>query len=84
MNVIKKWNYETKEYDNYKVPSDWITPLWVDDMDTIINCVQCGKKVKYGECYTSKEIHNSFGLGYCVCENCHDLEVKREMENENV
>lgn len=74
---MKKWNNETRSYEPYKVPDEWNCPLYIDNMDEVINCVQCGKELNYGNGYTSKEIHNPFGLGYSVCENCYIEEWKR-------
>lgn len=42
-------------------------------------CPNCGKKVTFGSCYTSKEIHTPHGFGYAVCENCYNIE--RAIEN---
>ena len=76
MNRIKKWNYDTKQYDPYEVPEDWNIPLYCEDLETVINCVNCGKKVPYGYSYTSKVFHNSVGLGYGVCLKCYEKELK--------
>ena len=53
----KKWNYETHKYDDYLVPSDKILKTYSDNMDEIVNCCQCLKEMKFGEGYTSKEVH---------------------------
>ena len=45
-------------------------------MDKIVNCANCGKELKFGECYTSKTIHTEIGMGYGVCEECYDKEEK--------
>lgn len=84
MRKMKKWNYERKKYDDYYIPNDWLTPLLVDDMEEIVNCVQCGEKLKYGECYTSLEVHSNMGLGYGVCEKCYNEEWQRRRKDENV
>lgn len=47
-------------------------------MEKIINCADCKKEFRYGECYCSKAIHNKDGFGYPVCEECY----KKELENE--
>lgn len=78
MPFLNRWNYETQEYDPYGVPEDWNVKSYSDDMDEIVNCPHCGKKVTYGSCYTSREIHTTNGLGYAVCENCYDAERTRE------
>lgn len=77
---IKKWNYDTRQYEPYEVPADWYVPLYCSKMDTKINCVSCGKAITFGDCYTSKVFHNSVGLGYGVCEECHEKEWKEYCE----
>lgn len=74
---LRKWNYETHEYEPIEVPDEWNIPLYPDDMEEIVNCPHCGKELPYGETYTSKEIHNWVGLGYGVCEECYEKEWKR-------
>ena len=74
---LRKWNYETHEYDPIEVPDEWNISLYTDDMEEIVNCPHCGKELPYGETYTSKEIHNWVGLGYGVCEECYEKECKR-------
>lgn len=78
MPFINRWNYETQEYDPYDVPDEWNVKSYSDNMDEIVNCPHCGKKVTFGSCYTSKEIHTPYGFGYAVCEKCYDMERTRE------
>lgn len=47
------------------------------DMDTIVNCAQCYKEIKFGNCYTSLEKLTETGFGYAVCEDCYEREWKR-------
>lgn len=79
--LVGKWNYKTHKYDEYKKPDDWKIELYTDDMEKIINCCQCGAAVKYGECYTSLEVHNNYGLGFAVCEECYCKERIRKIES---
>lgn len=72
-----KWNSYTKRYENYETPDDWNTPLYTDDMDEIVNCAQCGRTLKFGDCYTSREIHSRHGMGYPVCQDCYVGECSR-------
>lgn len=85
--ILNKWNSEKHEYEDYEIPIEWNTPLFTEDMSEVVNCVQCGKEVEYGKCYTSLEVHNNYGLGFAVCEHCYDEEYKRRMiereQNEN-
>lgn len=76
--VLNKWNYEKREYEPYEVPDDWHTLLYTNDMDELVNCVSCGKKVKFGETYTSREVHSNMGFGYPVCEKCYSEEWSRD------
>jgi hypothetical protein len=39
-----------------------------------------GKKVTFGSCYTSKEIHTPGGFGYAVCGECYATERIKEEE----
>ena len=73
--IAGKWNYEAKTYDPYELPEGTI--LYTEDMETMIRCAQCSRSIKYGESYTSKEIHTSIGLGYPVCNDCYQEEVAR-------
>lgn len=78
--LLKKWNWKTREYDPYEIPDDWNVKTYSNDMDEIVNCPHCGRKVEYGDTYTSREIHTEHGFGYSVCGACY----KREWERERV
>lgn len=77
MRELRKWNYETRKYEPYFVPDEWRVTTYADDMDVIVNCPHCGKKLAYGDSYTSHEIHTEYGFGYAVCGECY-------FESENV
>lgn len=79
--IVGKWNYEKHDYEPYKIPNDWNCKTYSEDMDEIINCAQCGRSVKIGNCYTSLEIHNRIGFGFGVCENCYNSEFLRRINN---
>jgi hypothetical protein len=79
--IVGKWNYGTRDYDPYRIPEEWHTPIYSEDMDEIVNCCQCGREIKYGDTYTSKEIHNGLGFGYPVCSECYEEELKRRCDN---
>lgn len=64
-----KWIDEKKEYIPYDLPNG--ACLYTDNMEQEIACCQCGKKVKFGDCYTSRTIHTELGLGYAECEDCY-------------
>lgn len=74
---LKKWNYKTHTYDEYNVPDVWNVKTFSTDMEEEVNCVQCGKKLLFGSCYTSLEVHTEMGFGYAVCEECYGKEWKR-------
>lgn len=77
---MEKYNFKTKKYESYSIPKEWKTPLVCNDMNEIINCANCGRKVKYGSTYTSLKIHANVGMGYPVCQYCYKKEWKeREM-----
>lgn len=76
---IQKWNPATQKYDPYQPPKGYIS-MFETDMDKLINCAGCGSEITFGECYTSMQIHNSMGMGYSVCESCHEAELKEEMK----
>lgn len=80
--IMKKWNYETHQYEEYKVPSDWNVSMYETDMDKVVNCAECGKQIKYGESYTSVKIHDEAGFGYAVCYDCHCKGLKEKLEHE--
>ena len=77
--ILQKWNWDKREYEDYEVPKDWVCKCYSDDMSEIVNCPHCGKQIRFGDCYTSMEIHTKSGFGYSVCENCYENEWKRRM-----
>lgn len=70
--VIRKWNENKKDYDVVKIPDEWNVPIMSKDMGEIVNCVNCGCKMKYGDGFTSKRYHNVSGLAYSECKKCFD------------
>ena len=78
-NSVIKWNPKLHKYEEYN-PKFPIT-MYSDNMELIVFCSQCGKKVKYGETFTSLEVHNNNGFGYAVCGECYNQEYKRKIEN---
>lgn len=84
MILARKWDFDRKVYQPYNIPSAWCCDLGGIDMDDTINCASCGKKLKFGESYTSKCIHNRFGLGFAVCAECSakEFEAERTAEKE--
>lgn len=79
--MAQKWNWKTHKYESYKLPLN--STMFQFDMDDVIACAGCGKHLKYGNSYTSLEIHNSEGIGYAVCEECYNEEWKRKRSDHN-
>lgn len=70
------WNAETHKYEPYVLPEG--ASCYEEDMDKVVSCACCGKKLKYGDTFTSRRIHTFLGFGYGVCEDCY----RKEFENE--
>lgn len=69
MKTARIWNERKNEYEEYELPEGAST--YEADMSKIVQCACCGKKLKYGETYTSHRIHTPMGFGYGVCEECY-------------
>ena len=42
-------------------------------------CACCGKKLPYGDAFSSRELYNGSGMfGMAICPKCHEAEWKRE------
>lgn len=65
--IALKWTGE--EYVNYDLPDG--ASRYEKNMEKEISCCCCGKRVKYGECYTSRTILDDIGIGYAECEDCY-------------
>lgn len=79
---MQKWNREMRKYTPYEVPGNWHCPLTCNDMQELVNCASCGKKLLYGDTFTSMEIHDDIGVGYGVCGECYSEELLRRRERE--
>ncbi len=78
--TIRKWNFEKREYEDYVVPEGKVPMFYSTDMNELGNCASCGRDIKYGDCYTSRQLHTLSGMGYSVCPDCHAKEVRKERE----
>lgn len=76
--ILRKWNYKTHKYEPYEISDNWNCKTYSIDMEEVINCPHCGRKLKFGDSYTSLEIHTDMGFGYGVCEKCYQDEVDKE------
>lgn len=74
---LRKWNVSLHKYEEIEIPDNWNCKSYSNDMNEIVTCPQCGKKLKFGETYTSLEIHTNIGFGYGVCQECYDKEWER-------
>lgn len=79
--ILRKWDYASHEYKPYAIPKEWDTAIYAD-LDDEVSCAGCGKKLRYGECYTSMRIHNKIGMGYAVCMVCHNKEWHEKAKSE--
>lgn len=71
--MAHKWNEKTKQYERYELPPG--AACFSTDMDKLVSCAYCGNQITYGSGYTSRRIHTSMGLGYCICADCYEKEV---------
>lgn len=72
----KRWNYETRTYDDYELPEGaHIMPDLRSGYKVI--CASCGRVSPVETTYSSREIHNSKGLSYPVCTDCYDVECAK-------
>lgn len=81
---LNKYNWKIKEYEEFEVPDTWNVKLVSYSMSETINCPHCGIEFKYGNGYTSREIHTEMGMGFSVCESCHKKEYEREFRESKV
>lgn len=70
--VIRKWNETQKDYDVVKIPDEWNVPIIPKELGEIVNCVNCGCKMKFGDGFQSKRYHNVSGAAYSECKKCFD------------
>ena len=81
---IQKWNPDRHCYEPHPYPGEWNVGFFSTDLDEFINCAQCGKKLPYGDAFTSRELYNGSGMfGMAICPKCHEAEWKREKERRN-
>lgn len=74
----RKYNVELREYEDVLLPDECRT--YEEDMEKMVPCAQCGRLHKYGEMYTSREVHTAYGFGFAVCRECHDGELDRSLK----
>lgn len=67
-------------YIPYELPEG--ASCYEGDLEKEVSCCSCGKKLPYGDCYTSKTIHTNIGMGYAECEDCYFAHLKGESKND--
>lgn len=77
--ILKKWNFETHKYEPFDSPAIVIS-IYSEDMLECVDCANCGKRMTYGQGYTSRTIHNDSGFGYPVCDMCYEKEKEDELK----
>ena len=69
--MLKKLNFETGEYEDYTVPTDWNITVSENDLNRKVQCASCGKKIKFGNAFPSKRIFSStMDFSYAICKDC--------------
>ena len=71
--MAEKYNAKTDRYDPYDLPEG--ASCYESDFNNIVACAECGRKMTYGEGYTSLLIYTECGLGYSVCPSCYKKEL---------
>lgn len=72
---VRKYNAKIHKYESALIPDE--CALYEDDFEKLVPCAQCGRMFKYGEMYTSREVHTAHGFGFAVCAECYDKETDR-------
>ena len=80
MKKLRRWDPVKRRYEPHLVMDKWNLKVYSNDMEEVINCARCGKKIKYGDGYTSRQILTEPGFGYTVCEKCYEQEMEEENE----
>ena len=71
---VSRWLPKKNKYKKYRLPVG--SCLYSNDMDKVVSCASCGKEIKYGDSYTSRQIHTEIGIGFAVCSECYEKELK--------
>lgn len=83
MGEALKWNFKTKKSEPYEFPDGATSLAWCQ-IDRVIMCAECGKKILYGDGYISRKIHTRNGMGFFVCKRCYDKECEEEKKYQEV
>lgn len=74
------WKPKEHKYEPYKLPEGSV--IIAENPDMEISCCKCGKHIKYGDSYCSREVHNDFGFGYSECAECYDKAIVERLTND--
>lgn len=76
--TLRRYDWKASAYAPYLVPASWRVEKYLQSYEEPVNCAGCGKQLKWGETFTSAEIHDMAGLGYGICGECYDSELARK------
>lgn len=72
---MQKYNFMTKQYTPYTPPQNGRYDIMARPNEGL-NCAACGRIINGYNAYTSAAIQNDIGIGYLICKNCYDHELK--------
>lgn len=81
---MKKYSFEKREFQPYDTPREkgWNCHFWLEP-EELINCAECGKELKIGECRRSLLIRTEVGnYRYAVCPECSRKEMEERRRHE--
>lgn len=81
--TMQKWDFKTHTYSPY-VPPKGVHILFSPNMELEINCTNCNDGLTYGQGFTSRTIHNTYGMGWPVCEKCYEKEWEDERKSKDI
>lgn len=73
---VSKYNPATGLSVQYQVPKG--AKLFTDNLDEIIACADCGKKIRAADTFTSRTILTDLGFGFMVCPQCYETAMNEE------
>lgn len=75
MRLARLWISVRNEYLDIQLPDS--CAVYKNDMGVEVECPWCGKKLPFGECYTSKVFHTPVtGFGYAICPDCDEWDLR--------
>jgi hypothetical protein len=77
--TIYIWDPVEHQYHPEIVPEGMIVKTFSEDMDDVINCAHCHRRMAYGDGYCSHIYQAKHGFGYSVCGQCYQDEMQAEL-----